>query len=158
VTDRRIGADEVELIRIISAPVADVYRAFLNPDRLRRWFGPGEFVVLDSTIEARIGGAHITRIAGANGVRGTFVSEILELVPDQKIVLTWSWVAETPRPSDPPQDGSIVSITLREVTPGSTEIRLVHSRLAGYPDEDPAGIAEAWSQGLGKLADLHAHG
>lgn len=157
-TDRRIGADEAELIRIISAPAAEVYRAFLDPDRLRRWFGPGGFVVLDSTIDARIGGAHITRIAGANGVRGTFVSEVLELVPDQRIVLTWSWVAETPRPSDPPQDGSIVSITLREVTPGSTEIRLVHSRLAGYPDEDPAGIADAWTQALGKLADLHPHG
>ncbi len=157
-TDRRIGADVAELSRVISAPPAEVYRAFLDPDRLRRWFGPGGFVVVDSSIDARVGGAHRTRIAGANGVCGTFVSEILELIPDQKIVLTWSWVAETPHPAGPPQDGSIVSITLRDVAPGSTEIRLIHSRLAGTTDEDPAGIAEAWSQALDKLADLHAPG
>lgn len=67
-------------------------------------------------------------------------------------------VAETPRPADPPQDGSIVSITLHEVAPGSTEISLVQSRLSGFPDEDPAGIAEAWTQALGKLSDLYARG
>ncbi len=156
-TDRRTGADEAEVSRVVSASAAELYRACLDPDRLRRWFGPGGFTVLDSAVDARIGGAHRTRISGANGVSGTFVSEILELIPDRKIVLTWSWVAETPRPADPPQGGSVVSITLREVAPGSTEIRVVHSRLGGFPHEDPAGIAEAWTQALRKLADLHSH-
>jgi uncharacterized protein YndB with AHSA1/START domain len=157
-TGKRVDPDEAEVSRIISAPPAEVYRAFLDPARLRRWFGPGGFTVLDSTIDARVGGAHLTRIAGANGLRGTFASEILELVPDRRIVLTWSWVAETPRPADPPQGGSIVTIALREIPPAWTEITLTHSRLGGFPHEESAGIAEAWRQALDKLAGLHAHG
>lgn len=157
-TGERVDVDEARVIRIVSAPPAEVYRAFLDPERLRRWFGPGGFTVLESTIDARVGGAHLTRIAGANGVRGTFASEILELIPDRRIVLTWSWVTETPRPADPPQDGSIVTITLREVSSASTEITLVHSRLGGFPHEDSAGIVEAWIEALDKLAGLYAHG
>lgn len=146
--------DEVELTRLISAPPAEVYRAFLDPARLRTWFGPGGFTVTDSRIEARIGGRHHTEIAGENGVRGAFVCRILDLVPDRRIVLTWSWVAEIPRPVDPPQDGSVVTITLRAAGPGSTELTLTHSRLGGAPDEGGTGIAEAWSQALDKLAAL----
>jgi uncharacterized protein YndB with AHSA1/START domain len=147
--------DQIQLTRIVSASPNEVYRAFLDPARLSQWFGPGGFTVLNSQIDARVGGQHRTAIAGDNGVRGTFVSEIRELVPDERIVMTWSWVAETPRPADPPQDGSIVTIALREISPGSTELTLTHARLGGLPDEDGAGIADAWSQALDKLGDLY---
>jgi uncharacterized protein YndB with AHSA1/START domain len=146
--------DEVELTRIISAPPPEVYQAFLDPARLRKWFGPGGFTVTDSRIDARVGGAHRTEIVGDNGVRGAFVCEILDLEPDRRIVLTWSWVAAEPRPADPPQDGSVVTIALRAAGPGATELTLTHSRLGGPPDEAPAGIAEAWSQALRKLEDI----
>lgn len=154
-TVRKVGHDKVELSRTIAAPPAQVYQAFLDPARLSKWFGPGGFTVTDSRIDARIGGRHRTEIAGRNGVRGAFVCQILDLVPDRRIVLTWSWVADVPRPADPPQDGSIVTITLREAGPGSTELTLIHSRLGGAPDEDGAGIAEAWRQALDKLAALY---
>ena len=71
-----------------------------------------------------------------------------------RIVLTWSWVAAEPKPADPPQDGSVVTIALRAAGPGATELTLTHSRLGGPPDEGPVGIAEAWSQALRKLEDI----
>jgi uncharacterized protein YndB with AHSA1/START domain len=149
------GNDQVELTRIIPASPAQVYQAFLDPGRLSKWFGPGAFTVLDSHIDARIGGQHRTEIAGANGVRGTFECRILELIPNERIVLAWSWVAAAPQPADPPQDGSTVTVTLREAGPESTELTLTHARLGGAPDEDSAGISQAWAEALDKLAALY---
>lgn len=68
--------DSIEVTRLISAPPAAVYQAFLDPARLSKWFGPGGFTVTESIIDARIGGEHRTEIAGRNGVRGAFVCRI----------------------------------------------------------------------------------
>jgi uncharacterized protein YndB with AHSA1/START domain len=81
-----------------------------------------------------------------------FDCEITELVPAQRLAMTWSWVAETPAPAGVPQAGSVLMISLREVEPGQTELTLVHASLGGAPDEDPAGIAGQWAQALAKLA------
>lgn len=50
-----------------------------------------------------------------------------------------------------------MTITLRETAAGSTELTLTHARLGGPPDEDSAGIAEAWGQALDKLAALEPY-
>lgn len=39
--------DSVRLTRTIHAPPEEVYRAWTEPDRLRRWFGPDGFEVLE---------------------------------------------------------------------------------------------------------------
>lgn len=69
-------------------------------------------------------------------------------------MLTCSRVSDSPRAGDPPQDGPIVTITLREANAGSTQLTATHSRRAGA-DEDSAGIADAWDQALDKLAALY---
>jgi len=151
-----MSGDSVRLIRTFTAPPDEVYRAFLDPDRISRWFGPGDFVVVDVDIEPRPGGRHHTTVAGPDNVRGTFACEIVELVPAERIVLSWSWVLDSAVPQGDPQRGSVLTITLREAGTGMTELTLVHSRLGGMPDEDPAGIGDAWGQALGKLARLYA--
>src|SRR5437588_12446720 len=149
----------VRLTRTISAPPAAVYRSFLDPAELSRWFGPGEFRVERAEIDEYAGGRHHTTIVGHNGaVRGTFACEIRELVPDERIVLSWSWVQEHPEPTHPPQAGSVLSITLRPTAAGDTELTLEHSRLGGEPDEDIAGIGEAWDRALTKLATVYLAG
>ena len=72
-----------------------------------------------------------------------------ELVPDKRIVMTWSWVADGGTYG--PQE-SLLTIELRATAPGSTELTLIHSGLNGFPDEDPGGIRRAWGQAMVKLA------
>lgn len=152
-TDRPEQPDGIRLVRLIPAPPAKVYRAFLDPDVLARWFGPAEFTVIDARIEPWVGGAHFTRVAGPRGVRGWFDCTILELIPDHKLVLAWSWVPEdTHEPV--PQRGSTLSIILRPVPGAATELTLLHERLGGAPYEDPAGIKDRWAEATGKLAGL----
>jgi uncharacterized protein YndB with AHSA1/START domain len=143
-----VTGDAVRHTRVLPAPPAEVYRAFLDPDRLRRWFGPADVRILDVEVDERVGGAHRTTLTGPGGAAGTIVCRLRELVPDRRIVMTWSWV-EDGRPVGPQE--SLLTIELRAAAPGRTHLTLVHSQLNGLPDEDPAGIHRAWDQALSKL-------
>jgi uncharacterized protein YndB with AHSA1/START domain len=143
------GKGIVRLSRTMPAPPSEVYRAFLDPDRLRLWFGPADVRVLDVAVDARPGGAHRTALTGPDGTGGTIVCQLRELVPDKRIVMTWSWVVDDG--TYEPQE-SLLTVELRESGPGSTELTLIHSGLGGFPDEDPAGIGMAWEQAMAKLA------
>jgi uncharacterized protein YndB with AHSA1/START domain len=155
-----IGADQpgwpdgIRLVRLIPASPAEVYRAFLDPDVLARWFGPAQFTVLDARIEPWKGGTHRTHVAGPGGVQGWFDCTILDLIPDRKLVLAWSWVPEDAHEPEP-QRGSTLSILLRPVPGAATELTLLHERLGGAPHEDPAGIKDRWAEAIWKLADLY---
>ena len=138
----------VRLTRTLPAPPAEVYRAFLDPERLRHWFGPADVRVLDVEVDPRVGGAHRTTLTGPDGTRGTIVCRLREVVPDERIVMTWSWVVADGTYG--PQE-SLLTIELREA-PEGTHLTLIHSGLNGFPDEDPAGIRQAWHQALTKLA------
>jgi uncharacterized protein YndB with AHSA1/START domain len=141
--------DVVRLSRTLPAPPAEVYQAFLDPDRLRLWFGPADVQVLDVEVDARPGGAHRTALIAPDGTGGTIVCRVLDLVPNERIVMTWSWV--TDGGTHGPQE-SLLTIELGESAPGSTELTLIHSGLNGFPDEDPDGIRRAWEQAAAKLA------
>ena len=47
---------EVRIERLISAPRSSVYRAWLEPEILRRWLAPGSMEVSRVEVEERVGG------------------------------------------------------------------------------------------------------
>ena len=49
---------DLTLTRTIRAPRAKVFDAFVNPDQLRRWFGPRGHAVAEATVDAKIGGRY----------------------------------------------------------------------------------------------------
>jgi uncharacterized protein YndB with AHSA1/START domain len=74
---------EVRLQRTIAAPPARVYRAWLDPDLLRRWLAPGSMSVKRAEGEERVGGTYRIWQADEHGEDvGGFEWELLELVPD----------------------------------------------------------------------------
>jgi uncharacterized protein YndB with AHSA1/START domain len=140
----------VRLTRTIGASPDDVYRAFLDPAQLRRWFGPRGFEVAEVDVDARVGGHHHTVIVAPDGSRHAFVCEIRELVPGERIVM--DWVFEGPEPRADPEH-SLLTVTLREASPGATELTLHHDRL-GAP-EDREGVREGWTEALDRLGSLY---
>ena len=63
---------------------------------LARWMGPDDFSVVVATVDERVGGEHHIEMLDADGDRHTFDSVIVELVPDERIVLTFRF-HPTPR-------------------------------------------------------------
>ena len=87
----------VTLDRIIAAPRAQGYRAWLDPDVLARWMGPEGLSVIVATVDERVGGAHHLEMLDADGAAHRSSSVIEELVPDERIVLTFRFAPRTPR-------------------------------------------------------------
>jgi uncharacterized protein YndB with AHSA1/START domain len=117
----------VRLERLIPAPPHRVYRAWLDPDLVRRWMAPGDFDVTRVEIDERVGGAYRVWQAGSGGSAGGFECELLELVPDQRIVFRWGFVG--PERTDGPVFDSRLTITLRQAQEDTTMLTLVHEQL-----------------------------
>jgi uncharacterized protein YndB with AHSA1/START domain len=117
----------VRLQRTIPAPAHAVYRAWLEPELVRQWMAPGSLGVERVEIDERVGGRYSVWQTNSGASSGGFECEILELVPDERIVFRWGFVG--PRRAEGPVFDSRLTITLREVGRGSTLLTLVHERL-----------------------------
>jgi uncharacterized protein YndB with AHSA1/START domain len=145
----------VRLHRIIPAPPDKVYRAWLEPELIRRWMAPGSLEVIRAEVDERVGGHYRIWHAGAEGEVGGFECELLELVPHERIVLRWGFVGPD-RLAGPTYDSQL-TVTLREAPDGATELTLVHERLDDLREALPdiaAGVGPGWEMALDKLAAL----
>ena len=82
----------VRLQRTIHARPDEVYRAWLEPELIRRWMAPAGLEVTRAEVAERVGGHYRIWHAGAEGEVGGFECELLELVPSERIVLRWGFV------------------------------------------------------------------
>jgi uncharacterized protein YndB with AHSA1/START domain len=133
----------VTLERVISAPRSEVYRAWLDPTVLARWMGPNGYVVADATVDERVGGVHRVDMLDVEGTHHAMVSVIEELVPDERIVLTFRF--------HPDAEETLLSVTLRDAGAGRTALRLEHQRITLAPPLDDQSVDAGWSQSLAKL-------
>jgi uncharacterized protein YndB with AHSA1/START domain len=143
----------VRLERTIPAPPHRVYRAWLDPELARRWMAPAGLQATRVEVEERVGGRYRIWQAGPDGEAGGFESELLELVPDERIVFLWRFVGPE-RIADPAHD-SRLTITLREAPDGATALTLVHERLDAIEAAMP-GMAGAAAVGWGQALDALA--
>jgi uncharacterized protein YndB with AHSA1/START domain len=143
----------VRLQRTIPAPPEQVYRAWLEPDLLLRWLAPAGLAVTRAEVDERVGGRYSIWQAGPDGDAGGFESELLELVPNERLVFRWGFVGPE-RVADPAHH-SRLTITLSEAPGGATALTLVHERLDAIDAAMP-GMADAtatgWGMALDKLA------
>jgi uncharacterized protein YndB with AHSA1/START domain len=136
----------VALDRVIPAPRAKVYRAWLDPEVLAGWMGPDDFSVVVATVDERVGGTHFVELIDADGQHHTFTSVIQELVPDERIVLAWRF--------HPTAEDTLLTVTLRDAEGGGTQLRLEHERITYEGELDTRSVDAGWSQTLAKLQAL----
>jgi uncharacterized protein YndB with AHSA1/START domain len=146
-SERRLFLSNIiRLHRVLAAPPAKVYRAFLDADALARWLPPNGFTGRVHHLDARVGGRH--KMSFANFTTGGsvgFGGEYLELVPNERIRYTDAF-------DDPNLAGDMqVTVTLKKVSVG-TEIQIVQE---GLPDVIPLEACYlGWQESLHNLARL----
>ncbi len=143
----------VELKRTLRAPRARVYRAWLDPETLGRWFSPDGFPITHTEVDERVGGVHRAEMLDPEGNRHAFESVIEELVPDERIVLAFRFVgpyAETIR------EPTRLTVSVRDgERPGTSDLTLRHERVTLMPLFDTESVTTGWGQALAKLAALY---
>jgi uncharacterized protein YndB with AHSA1/START domain len=126
-------------------PVAPekVWRAWTDPQALKKWFGPGpgEPVSL-AELDVRAGGRFRIVFGGPRGRDHEVQGVYKEVVPDRKLVFTWSW------PNSTPERESLVTI-LFNPSAGGTELVFRHEQFFDEAARD--GHNRGWTGAFDKL-------
>ena len=128
-------------------PVAPekVYRAWTDPQAIRRWWGPGGHDPVSlAELDVRVGGRFRIVFGGADGSAHEVQGVYREVVPNRKLVFTWTW------PNSTPERESLVTITFR-AAPGGTELGFRHEQLFDETVRD--NHRRGWTESLAKLDD-----
>ena len=136
----------IRLHRVLNAPPARVFKAFLDADARAKWLPPYGFTGKVHESDARVGGKY--RMSFTNFSTGTshsFGGEYLELRPSEKL-------RYADRFDDPNLQGTMeVTVTFKKVSMG-TELEVVQ---AGIPDVIPVEACYlGWQESLEQLAKL----
>lgn len=142
----------VRVDRTFRAAPDRVFQAFLDPELIRRWITPGEFVVDSVTVEPKVGG-RIRVSHSLNGVSyGGFEGLFLEIEPHRRLVYRWAFVGTEPEKGE--YFDSLVTVTLRSIPNGGTLVTVVHERLEDVRERAPQIFAQinwGWNNVFDKL-------
>ena len=129
-------------------PVAPekVWRAWTDPQAVKRWWGPtpGEPVSL-AELDVRVGGRFRIVFGGPDGKMHECAGVYQEVVPHRKLVFTWHW------PNSTPERVSLVTIVFKDLN-GKTELVFTHEQL--FDEKARDDHKRGWSASLDKLTDF----
>ena len=136
----------VKLHRVLNAPPARVYKAFLDADAMCKWLPPHGFTAKMHSMDARVGGGYKMSFTNfGTGSSHSFSVKYLELKPGELIRHTDTF-------DDPNLPGEMqVTVSLKAVMCG-TELSIVQE---GIPDAIPTEFCYlGWQESLTLLAQL----
>ena len=139
-------SNTVRLHRVLKAPPARIYRAFLDAEAMAKWLPPNGFTGTVHHLDASVGGTYRMSFTHfSSGHSHAFGGTFLELVPDERI-------RHTDRFDDPGLPGEMqTTITLKAVSCG-TELRIVQE---GLPEAIPVEQCYlGWQESLVLLGKL----
>jgi uncharacterized protein YndB with AHSA1/START domain len=120
-----------------------VWRAWTDPEAIKRWWGPGGHDPVSlAQLDVRVGGRFRIVFGGAQGNDHEVQGVYREVVPNRKLVFTWTW------PRTTPERESLVTLLFKPDGAG-TELDFVHSQLFDESVRD--GHRRGWSESLVKL-------
>ena len=82
---------ELVITRVFDAPRALVFKAWTEPDRLVRWWGPQGFTTPFCTMDLRPGGAVRFCMRSPEGTDHWLQGVYREIVAPERLVCTWAW-------------------------------------------------------------------
>ncbi len=141
-----MSGNTITLHRVVKAPPERVYRAFLEPEALVKWYPPHGFTCQVFSMDARVGGGYKMAFTNfSSGKSHSFAGTFLELIPNSLIRLNDQF-------DDPNLPGLMqVTIRLKPVLIG-TELTIEQN---GVPEAIPAEFCYAgWQESLQLLALL----
>jgi uncharacterized protein YndB with AHSA1/START domain len=132
--------------RRLNASPAEVYRAWTDPKLLTRWFGPENVETLEAELDVRVGGVYRIVMLENTGERHQVSGAYQEVVENERLVFSWSWVTT-------PERVSRVTVTLKP-DGDITILTLLHEQL--FDEQAVKGHTHGWTGSMVKLEALFA--
>ena len=136
----------IKLHRVLKAPPARVYKAFLDPAAQAKWLPPYGFTCTVHHFEARVGGTYKMSFTNfTSGKSHSFGGKYLELVPNERIRYDDTF-------DDPGLPGTMVTTVLLKAVSCGTELNITQE---GVPAVIPPEMCYlGWQESLMQLAKL----
>ena len=115
--------DQIQIVREFDAPARLVFRAFTEPDLVRRWWHANRGEVTACEIDLRVGGAWRYAMVTPDGMEVAFHGTYLEIEPGRRLVTRETYEGLPERVSEE-QGSTTNSITLDE-TGGRTVMTML---------------------------------
>jgi len=167
-----VSADDFVITRVIDAPRSVVFKAWIDPTQLARWWGPHMISRTDCVLDVRRGGAYSIVMHGPNGeaypCKGTF----LEVAEPERLVMLMDcsghskeWHDQirknlgTHRARDESNPAGMLVQTVTFEDLGSKTRLTVRTQFESVSIRDAMlkmGMNDGWSQSLERLNQLVA--
>jgi len=165
-TERKIS--EIVITREFDAPRERVWKAWTDPEMVKRWWGPEQFTAPSIKIDLRVGGKYIFAMRGPAGTewdKDMYSAGVYkEIVPNEKLVVTDYFSDENGNKLPPAQYGQDaafpsemkVTVLFEEIEKGKTRLSIVYPKPeteAQFQALLKSGMQEGWNSSLNKLAE-----
>jgi uncharacterized protein YndB with AHSA1/START domain len=127
--------------RRLNAPPAKVFAAWIDPEKVKGWMGPGDTKVLAVECEPRAGGRYRWLMRAPSGEDHDVSGVYREFVPGRKLVFTWAWKSM-------PERESLVTVDLKPDGDG-TLLTLTHEQF--FDDDARNRHRQGWESAMDKL-------
>jgi len=150
---------ELVITRVFDEPRELVWKAWTDPERMKRWWGPKNFTAPVCKIDLRVGGVYLYCMRSSEGQDYWSTGVYREIVPQERIVCTDSFADEKGNPVPASHYGMggdwpaelLVTVTFAE-SAGKTKFTLRH---VGIPAGQMKELTSAgWNESFDKLADV----
>lgn len=141
---------EFRLTRVLDAPREEVFRAWTDPARLTRWWGPRGFTTPRSgiAVDPRPGGRWSTETIAPDGTRYVMAGVYREVRAPERLVFTWGVGV----PGEPVADSALITVELSELPEGRTE--LTFHQAGEHTAGERAEMLDGWTSCLERLREL----
>jgi uncharacterized protein YndB with AHSA1/START domain len=149
---------ELFITRIFDAPLERVWKAWTEPELMKRWWGPKGFTTPYCEIDLRVGGKFLYCMRSPDGKDYWNTGVYREIIRLERIVCSNSFADEKGNVVPATQYGMsadfplemLVTVTFEELE-GKTKLTLRYVGIPAGADRDGANVG--WSQILDKLAE-----
>lgn len=132
--------------RRFNAAPAKVFAAWIDPEKVKRWMGPGPMKAVLAESDPRAGGRYHWIMQSPDGEQHDVSGVYREVVPNERLVFTWAWKST-------PERESLVTVTFKSDGDG-TLMTLQHEQ---FFDEDARNRhSQGWEGALAKMEALFA--
>ena len=145
---------ELVLTRLINAPREKVYRAWTDPEILKKWFAPLPYTTPVAELDVRPGGANLIVMRGPDGKDMPNRGVYLEVAPNERLVFTDAYV----RAWEPSEKPFMTVILTFEDEGGKTRYtaRVRHWTVADREAHEKMGFHGGWGLCTDQLEALVA--
>lgn len=154
--EKRNNSEDIVITRIFDAPREVVWKAWTDPERVKKWWGPKGFTAPAAKSDFRVGGKYLYLMQSPDGKDYWSTGVYREIDPLNRIVATDSFADEEGNIVPASQYGMegdwplelLVTVTFEDHN-GKTKLTLRH---AGLPQGEMAKMAsDGWNESLDKF-------